>query len=313
MTKYIIKRIFFSLFSLLGVVTCVFLLLRALPGDPAELILGEFATPETLFNLKEKLGLNKPLFVQYFIFIKNIIHFDFGRSLVNHQPVFNEIKWVLPFTIHLAFAATIISTFIGVLSGILSAKARNSFKDHVSRILSLIGISMPEFWLGILLVQVFSIHFDIFPSIGAGNIGDWGSILMHLVLPATALGMSLAALTARMTRSAMLEVLGQDYIRTAYAKGQTATGTLWKHALRNALIPIVTIVGLNIGRLLGGAVVIEMVFARPGLGKLLVDSIFARDYPMVEGVIAIIATVFIVVNLLVDLTYGLIDPRLSYE
>ena len=312
MGKYIIRRVFFAFFSLLGVVTCVFLLLRTLPGDPAEMILGEFATPDNLAHLRAKLGLDKPLLVQFAIFVKDMMQFEFGRSVVTRQPVINEILWVMPFTVHLALAATAISTVIGVLSGIFSAKARNSTMDHVSRILSLFGISMPEFWFGILLVQVFSIRFKVFPAIGGGQ-GDLGSILLHLVLPALALGMSLAALTARMTRSSMLDVLGQDYIRTALAKGQTQQGALWKHALRNALIPIVTIIGLNMGRLLGGAVIIEMVFARPGLGKLLVDSIFARDYPMVEAVITVIATVFIGVNLIVDLTYALIDPRIRYE
>ena len=313
MGKYLIRRIFLAFFSLIGVITCVFLLLRALPGDPAELILGEYATPETLAQIRTKLGLNKPLYVQYLIFIKDMFQLDFGRSIVTRQPVLNEIRWVMPFTIHLALAATAISSIIGVITGIISAKARNSLKDHFYRILSLIGISMPEFWFGILLVQAFSIRIKLFPAIGGGREGDIISILLHLILPALALGMALAALTARMTRSSMLEVLGQDYIRTALAKGMSDTAALWKHALRNALIPIVTIIGLNMGRLLGGAVIIEMVFARPGLGKLLVDSIFARDYPMVEGIITVIATVFILVNLIVDLTYALIDPRIRYE
>ena len=313
MGKYLVRRIFLALFSLIGVITCVFLLLRALPGDPAELILGEFATPETLALVRTKLGLDKPLYIQYFIFLKDMVQLDFGRSIVTRQPVFNEIRWVIPFTIHLALAATAISSLLGVIAGILSAKARNTIKDHFTRILSLIGISMPEFWIGILLVQAFSIRIKLFPAIGGGREGDVMSIILHLILPALALGMALTALTARMTRSSMLEVLSQDYIRTALAKGMTETAALWKHALRNALIPIVTIIGLNMGRLLGGAVIIETVFARPGLGKLLVDSIFARDYPIVEGVITVIATVFIVVNLLVDLTYALIDPRIRYE
>ncbi|MFH1881705.1 MAG: ABC transporter permease [Planctomycetota bacterium] len=313
MRRYLIRRVFFALFSLIGVVTCVFLLLRALPGDPAELILGEYATPESLALVRAKLGLDKALHIQYLIFFKDMFQLDFGQSLVTRQPVIREIGWVMPFTIHLALASTAISALLGVLAGILSAKARNSIKDHISRVLSLIGISMPEFWFGILLVQVFSIRFNLFPAIGGGIEGNMGSILLHLILPALALGMALAALTARMTRSAMLEVLGQDYIRTALAKGLTESATLWKHALRNALIPIITIIGLNMGRLLGGAVIVEIVFARPGLGKLLVDSIFARDYPMVEGVITVIATVFIVVNLVVDLTYAIIDPRIRYE
>lgn len=313
MGKYLIRRIFLALFSLIGVITCVFLLLRALPGDPAALILGEFATPETLALVRTKLGLDKPLYIQYFIFLQDMVQLDFGRSIVTRQPVFNEIRWVLPYTIHLALAATAISSLLGVMAGILSAKARNTTKDHFTRILSLIGISMPEFWVGILLVQTFSIRMKLFPAIGGGREGDVMSIIMHLILPALALGLALTALTARMTRSSMLEVLGQDYIRTALAKGMTETAVLWKHALRNALIPIVTIIGLNMGRLLGGAVIIEIVFARPGLGKLLVDSIFARDYPMVEGVITVIATVFIVVNLVVDLTYAFIDPRIRYE
>lgn len=312
MGKYLIRRIFLAFFTLIGVITCVFLLLRALPGDPAELILGEFATPENLTVVRAKLGLDKPLYIQYLIFLKDMIQLNFGRSIVTRQPVLHEIQWVIPFTIHLALAATAISTLLGVLTGIISAKARNTIKDHVSRILSLIGISMPEFWFGILLVQAFSIRIKLFPAIGGGNKNDFLSLLLHLALPALALGMSLTALTARMTRSSILDVLGQDYIRTALAKGLSETATLWKHALRNALIPIVTIIGLNMGRLLGGAVIIEIVFARPGLGKLLVDSIFARDYPIVEGVITVIATVFIFVNLLVDWTYALIDPRIRY-
>jgi peptide/nickel transport system permease protein len=313
MGRYLGRRVFLSIFSLIGVITCVFLLLRVLPGDPAELILGEFATPENLAQLRAKLGLDKPLYAQYFVFLKSVFQMEFGRSVVTRQPVLKEIGWVLPYTIHLAIAATAISAMVGIFAGILSAKVRNSILDHFSRILSLIGISMPEFWFGILLIQGFSVRLKLFPAIGGGLEGDWLSIFYHLVLPAFALGMAMAALTARMTRSAMLEVLEQDYIRTARAKGMAETPIMWKHALRNALIPIVTIIGLNMGRLLGGAVIIEIVFARPGLGKLLVDSIFARDYPVVEAVITLIAGIFIFVNLVVDITYGIIDPRVKYE
>lgn len=302
-----------AFFTLLGVITCVFLLLRILPGDPAQLILGEFATPETLQQVRQALGLDRPLHVQYLIYLKDIIGLDFGKSVVTRQAVMTEIAWVFPYTLHLAVAATIISSIIGILAGIISARARNTFSDHVSRLLSLIGISMPEFWFGILLVQAFSIRLNLLPAIGGGDETSYLNLLYHLILPALALGMAMAALTARMTRSSMLEVLGQDYIRTARAKGLAEETVLWKHALRNALIPIVTITGLNTGRLLGGAVIVEMVFARPGLGKLLVDSIFARDYPMVEGVITVIATLFIAVNLVVDLSYAFIDPRIRYD
>lgn len=313
MKNYVLKRFFYAFFTLFGVITCVFLLLRALPGDPAELILGEFTTPESLAQLRQKLGLDQPLLVQYLIYLKDMALLKFGRSIVTRQPAMDEIARVISFTIHLAIAATLVSAILGIFTGILSARARNQVKDHVSRVLSLIGISMPEFWLGILLVQAFAIHIRIFPAIGGGNLDDTGSILYHLVLPAVALGTAMAALTSRMTRSSMLEVLGQDFIRTARAKGLSEKTTIWKHALRNALIPIVTIIGLNTGRLLGGAVVTEIVFARPGLGKLLVDSIFSRDYPMVEIVIVVIASLFIVVNLIVDLSYALIDPRIRYE
>jgi len=313
MGKYITRRIILAVFTLVGVITCVFLLLRTLPGDPAQLILGEFATPETLAGMRKTLGLDKPLYTQFAIFLRDKVLLNFGRSIVTRQPVINEIAWVLPFTVHLALAASLISSFLGILTGILSAKMRDTVVDHISRLLSLIGISMPEFWFGILLVQAFAIRVNLFPAIGGGNINDIGDLLYHLVLPALALGMAMAALTARMTRSSMLEVLGQDYIRTALAKGLPESVTIWRHALRNALIPIITIIGLNTGRLLGGAVIIEIVYARPGLGKLLVDAIFSRDYPMVEGVITVIATVFILVNLIVDLTYAFIDPRIRYE
>jgi peptide/nickel transport system permease protein len=312
-TKYILQRLILAAFTLIGVLTCVFLLLRALPGDPAQLILGEFATPASLEQLREQLGLNRPLYTQYVIFVKDMSQLDFGRSIVTRQSVVQEIRWVLPHTVYLALAAMLISAILGTVTGIISARARNTAFDHISRVISLIGMSMPEFWFGILLVQIFALRLNLFPAIGGGQSGNPLDILYHLVLPATALGMAMAALTARMTRSSMLEVLNQDYIRTARAKGLSVNATMTRHALRNAMIPIVTIIGLNTGRLLGGAVIIEIVYARPGLGKLLVDAIFARDYPTVQGVITVIALAFILVNLLVDLTYAVIDPRIQYD
>ncbi|MFQ6074611.1 MAG: ABC transporter permease [Candidatus Bathyarchaeia archaeon] len=312
MLKYLVKRLLVLLPTLFGVVTLVFFIIRLTPGDPAQLILGEFATPETLVLVRERLGLNRPLHVQYFTFLYDAFRGDFGRSFRTGRNVMEVVLQYLPYTLQLAVAAVIISTSIGMLVGILSAKHRNSAVDYLSSVLGLLGVSMPNFWLGILLLWLFALNLRLFPVIGSGAGGNPLKALHYLILPAFTLGISTAALTIRMTRSCMLEVLNQDYIRTARAKGVPEGPVVYNHALRNALIPVVTIVGLNFGRLMGGTVLIETVFTRPGLGMILVNAIFARDYPQVQACTIFYAFAFMIVNLLVDVLYAYLDPRIKY-
>lgn len=312
MLKYLVKRVFVLIPTLFGVVTLVFFIIRLTPGDPAQLILGEFATPETLALLRERLGLNKPLHIQYLTFLYNAFRGDFGRSFKTGRDVMAVVLQYLPYTLQLTVAAVIISTTIGVLLGILSAKHRNTTLDYVSSVLGLLGVSMPNFWLGILLLWLLALNLGLFPVISSGGGGNPLIALHHLILPAFTLGVSTAALTIRMTRSCMLEVLSQDYVRTARAKGVPEGPVVYNHALRNALIPVVTIVGLNFGRLMGGTVLIETVFTRPGLGMVLVNAIFARDYPQVQACTFFYAFAFMIVNLLVDVLYAYLDPRIKY-
>lgn len=299
--------------TLLGVVTLVFLIMHATPGSPAQRMLGEFATPQAIADLEAQLGLDQPLSVQYATFLKDYAQGDFGVSLRSRRPVVQEIMRELPHTLHLAVAGMVVSIVVGVSIGILAAVWPNSWVDMVSRFIALLGISVPVFFSGVLLILLFSVQLQWFPTIGAGKAGDWPSILRHLVLPALAVGTLSAGVTMRMTRSSMLEVLSQDYIRTARAKGVPNVLVYLKHALRNASIPIATVIGLNFGNMLGGAVLTETVFSRPGLGKLIVDAIIWKDYPMAQASIFLFAVMFLIVNLLTDLTYALLDPRVAYE
>lgn len=313
MIKYIIRTLLSALPTLIGVLTCVFLITRLIPGDPAVLILGENAPVEQIIELRKDLGLDQPVYTQYFQYIYQVLQGDFGTSLRTERKVIKEIIDVLPYTIELAIAGIFVSVIIGVPIGIISARRRNTIADYIAMTFSLLGLSMPVFWTGILFTLFFSLYLGWFPAIGGGNSESFVNRLFHLVLPATAIGMAASAITARMTRTSMLEVLNQDYVRTARAKGLRELFVVYKHALRNALIPVITVVGLNMGRLLGGAIVTEIVFARPGIGKLLVDAIYARDYPQVQGIVAFFAMMIIIVNLIVDLTYSLVDPRVEFQ
>ena len=313
MLNSIIKRLLQAIPTLLGVISAVFLIIHLTPGDPAQTILGENATREQVMELREQLGLNRPLAIQYVSFVSRALTGDFGLSLTTQQPVIAETLRVFPYTLELCFAAVFISLLIGIPAGVLSATHRNTVIDHASMSFAVIGISPPVFWLGLALIYWFSVKLHWFPAIGGGERGDIWGLLHHLVLPAICIGMRMSAITARIVRSSMLEVLNQEYIRTARAKGLREVLVVYKHALKNACIPLVTVVGLNMGVLLGGALIIETVFARPGIGKLVVDAIFARDYPLVQGAITVFAASFIVINLICDIAYSFLDPRIRYK
>lgn len=306
MFQYLVRRLLIAIPAILGVVVVVFAMVRLAPGDPALLLAGEFADEATIERVRVRFGLDRPVHEQFGLFVANLATGDLGRSTRTNRPVVEDLATFFPNTLELAVAAILIAALIGISAGVLSAVYRNTWIDGVTTFLALVGVSMPVFWFGLLAILFFSVRLEWFPVSGRGS-------LMHLVLPAITLGVSSTAIIARMTRSAMLEVLSQDYVRTARAKGVLKRGVIGKHALRNALVPVVTIGGLEFGRLLGGAVLTETVFTWPGIGRLLVDSILARDYPVVQGAVLLIATAFIIVNLLVDMIYGLIDPRIRYD
>ena len=310
MIRYLLKTLLTIIPTLFGVVTIVFFLIHLTPGDPALAILGPHATAEAIRELRISLGLNQPLYVQYFGFLGRLLQGDLGRSLVTQQPVLLEALQPFPYTLQLAIAGVFLSIVLGVPIGVISAVRRNTFLDYFMRTASISGISVPVFFLAIILLWIFSYKLGWFPVIGAGDSSSWRSLLYHLVLPSFTIGIAMAVLIMRLTRSCMLEVLGQDYMRTARAKGLSERSVIIVHALKNALLPIITIIGLNIGQLLGGAILIETVFARQGVGKLLMDAMFARDYPQVQGTVLIFAIAVIFVNVLVDIIYRFIDPRI---
>ena len=306
MSKYIVKRLLLMIPVILGVSLIVFSLMHITPGDPVQIMLGEFALPTDIAQVRESLGLNDPLYEQYFRFIQGAVQGDFGDSLFFRQPVMELINERLGYTLQLSIISMIISYLIAFPVGIISAVKQNSWMDNLGMVGALLGVSMPSFWLAMMLILVFSLHLGWLPASG---VGTW----KHLVLPAISLGASGAALTTRLVRSSMLEVIRQDYIRTARSKGLSEKLIIYKHALKNALIPVITVIGLRLGFILGGAVITETIFARPGIGRLMVDSIFRRDYLVVQGVTFIIAISILVANMLVDITYSFIDPRIRYE
>lgn len=301
---FLIRRLFQIIPVLVGVSLIVFLIMQMVPGDPAVLVAGEGATDQKVQEIRHDLGLDQPLYVQYFHYVENIAHGDFGQSIRTGRPVLDEILARLPITMELAFWSIIISIVIGVIAGIIAATRQNTFGDVGVMIASLIGVSLPNFWLGIILILYFSVKLQWFPVAG------WGSF-SHVVLPAITLGTGGAAIVARMTRASMLEVIRQDYIRTARAKGVHERFIIYKHALKNALIPVVTVVGLQFGALLGGTVLTESVFAINGVGRLIVDAIRMRDLPIVQGTILFVSVLFVIVNLLVDISYRLLNKRVE--
>ena len=331
MFGYITNRLFQLIFILLGVSIVVFLMLRLIPGDPAQLLLGEFATAQELASLREQLGLDQSQLTQYWIFLKNSVQGDFGKSLRTGAPVVDEIFGRLMATVELALAAMLIATLFGIFAGVISAVRQYSLWDYGSMLLALIGVSMPIFWLGLMLMYLFSVKWAILPMMGrlsmgldapritglilldalfAGEIGVFWNACTHLLLPSFTLSTVPMAIVARMTRSSMLEVLRQDYVRTARAKGMTEFVVIVRHALRNAFLPIVTVLGINLGLLLGGAVLTETIFSWPGLGRYVVDSLMGRDYNAVQACILIFAVVMALINLIVDIIYVVLDPRI---
>ena len=311
MIRFVAVRLALSVPTLLLVLTVVFVLVRIVPGDPALVVLGDQASQEAIAALRVRLGLDRPLMEQYFAFIVNAVQGDWGTSLVTGQPVLSEVAAVLPYTIDLTLASILVGVVLGVPCGIWAALRRNSLVDYATRVLSLIGLSFPSFVSGILLLLVFAIQLPWFPVINAGGLGDPVVRLRNLVLPSACLGLIMAGYVTRVTRSAMLEVLSEDYIRTARAKGMPRRVIIWQHALRNALIPVITVVGLYLGILIGNSVLVEIVFARPGLGKLIVGALNQRDYTMLQGLMVVYAFVIVLVNLVTDLTYSLVDPRVT--
>ena len=310
MRRFLVQRLALLVLSVAGAVTIAFLVMRLIPGDAAQFILGDYATQESLARLREQLGLTRPLHVQYLAFLGRALRGDFGSSLVTQRPAFDEVAAVFGHTMKLAAAGTLVSMAIGVPAGILAAVRRNRPLDYLTMVVALFGVSMPVFWLGLLLLLLFSFYLGWTPTVGVSLDGSWLSEIHHLVLPAVTLGLSIAAVVTRMTRSTMLEVIRQDYIRTARAKGLADTWVVAKHALRNAALPILTIVGINFGIQLGGTVLVEAVYARAGMGSLLISAIYQRDYPQVQATVVVFATSFILVNLLVDAAYLLADPRI---
>jgi peptide/nickel transport system permease protein len=310
MARYLATRLISLVPILFGTSVVAFLLIRLVPGDPAIALLGLEADPRSLAALRQQLALDQPIVVQYATWLGHILTGDFGRSIQGGRAVFPLLIGALAPTALLSAAALVISLVIAIPAGIVAAVSRNSGADYTASLLALCGLSLPSFWLGILLILAFSIYLPLFPA--SGYVSPWVdpvAHLRHLVLPALTLGAALAAATMRMTRAAMLEVLRADYVRTARAKGLSRRRVIWVHALRNARIPIVTLLGIQLGQLLGGVVITETVFSWPGIGKLTVDAIFARDYPVVQGAVLLTATLFVLINLLTDLVYTVLDPR----
>jgi len=304
MLPYLLKRLLHTVYVIIGISVISFFFIH-LSGDPVMLMLPGDASHQEIEDLRERLGFNDPIPVQYVRFAWNAVRGDFGESLYYHVPVMGLIVERLPASLELAVAAMLLALVIAVPIGIISAVKRGSLLDMGAMLGALFGLSMPHFWLGIMLMLLFSVHLGWLPTSGRGT---W----LHLIMPATALGMSLMAMFARLTRSVMLEVLSLDYIRTARAKGLKERMVIGKHALKNALIPLVTVAGMQFGFLIGGTVIIETVFAWPGLGRLVVQAIFNRDYPLVQAIVLVMAVIFVGMNLLVDLLYVYLDPQISY-
>ena len=311
MIAFLIRRLAATIPTIILVTLTVFIVLRLTPGGPAVAMLGQQASPEAVAQLNHQLGLDQPLYIQYLTWLGNALHGDLGRSAFGNQPVSVLIVQRVTPTLELTVLAFIIALVIGMSAGIIAAVRHNSRIDALSSLLAILGVSTPSFWLAILAVLVFSIDLKWLPALGyVSPMTDLGTNLKDMLLPSLTLGVILAAVIMRMTRASMLDTLFQDYVRTARAKGLAQPAVLLRHALKNALIPIVTLLGLQLGGLLSGAVIIESIFSLPGNGQLLVTSIFNRDFPVVQGLVVVIAVVFIVVNLVVDVIYASLDPRI---
>lgn len=336
MGRYIFGRLLQLVPVLLGISLLVFAFLHLIPGDPAITLLGDRASPESLARVRESMGLNRPLPLQYLSFLSSLFRFDLGTSIFTGESIVDAIALRWPATFELAVVSMIIALLLGIPAGVIAAVRKNSLVDNLTMTGSLIGVSMPVYWLGLLLVYLFAVNlqwlppsgriginvgydfneitgFYIFDALIQGNFQALGDILAHLILPAVTLSTIPLAIIARITRSAMLEVLSQDYIRTARSKGLKELRVIGKHALKNAMLPVITIVGLEFGTLLGGAILTETIFSWPGIGKWIYEGILQRDYPVVQGGVMFVAFVFVLVNLLVDISYAFLDPRIQYK
>ena len=307
MHKYILRRLLMLIPVILGVTFIIFTMMYFTPGDPARIMLGEAAAESDVIRLRAELGLDDPFLVQFGRYVKDaVVHQDIGRSYTTKRPVLELIMTRFPSTLKLAALGIMVAVIIGIPTGIISATKQYSLFDNVAMVVALLGVSMPNFWQGLMMILVFSVYLGWLPSSGFNTPA-------HMVLPALTIGTSTAAIITRMTRSSMLEVIRQDYIRTARAKGQVESKVINRHALKNALIPIITVIGLQFGYLLGGAVLTESIFAVPGVGRLMVDSIRSRDFPVVQGGVLFIAVTFSFVNLIVDILYAFVDPRIRSQ
>ena len=306
MLMYIFRRILQLVPVMLIISVVVFLMMHMIPGDPVKNMLGMEASKEAIEAERERLGLNDPLPTQYWRFISGVARGDLGTSIYSKKPIMEEMMNKYPYTVKLAIGGTIFATIIGVVCGIVSAVKRNTATDSILMVFSLIAVSTPSFFLALLMLLVFSLHFGWFPSIGLKT-------PLHYVLPIITLGMQSVGLIARTTRSAMLEVLGEDYIRTSRSRGIPEKVVVYYHALKNAMIPVLTVVGLRFGGLLAGSTLVETVFAVPGIGRYMVDGVLKRDFPVVQGTVLILAFTFVIVNMIVDLLYAAVDPRIKYE
>ena len=334
MLHYIGKRLLHLIPVLLGMTVIVFLIIHAIPGDPAQVILGQQATAESIAALRESLGLNNPWYVQYFNYLKDLLMGDLGESLRTRQPIASEVWPYLAATFELAFFAMILAVIVGMNAGIISAWFQNSKFDYIVMVIALVGVSMPIFWLGLVEQWLFSIklgwlptsgradvrdpvtaitHFYLIDTLIQGRFDQFVVVLKHLVLPGVALATIPTAIIARMTRASMLEVMRSDFIRTARAKGQRMIVVVYKHTLKNALIPVLTVIGLQTGLLLGGAILTETIFSWPGVGRYIYEAISYRDYPVIQSGILIVAFLFVMINLIVDILYSVIDSRIKYN
>jgi len=333
MTVYVAKRLLLLIPTILGISVLVFLMIHLVPGDPAQVMLGERASPESLAAMRTQLGLDRPLHVQFGRYLAGLLQGDLGRSIKTHERVADELIARFPATLELTLVSMVLACAIGLTAGVLSASRRGTLLDYLGMTASLVGVSMPIFWLGLVLIMVLSLGMGAFPVSGrlssgvfvtritglvlvdsllAGDLHAFGNAIWHLVLPGLALGTVPAAVIARMTRSSLLEVLGEDYVRTAWAKGLSERVVVFRHALKNAFIPILTVISLEFGYLLGGAVITETIFAWPGVGRWLLLAVYSRDFRAVQGGVLLVAVTFVVVNLIADLMYAWLDPRIRY-
>lgn len=313
MFAHAVRRILIAIPTLWIALTLIFVLVRVVPGDPTAAIMGDYMSEEAVKILRTQMGLDRPMVEQYVNYLYAFVSGDFGNSLVTGTPILKELASALPHTLELTFCGLLVGMVIGIPTGLFLALRRNTFWDYLGRFFSLAGISFPVFYTAILLIIIFSIHLDLLPVMGVGKDGDWGDRLWHLILPSFTLGLYMMSYFTRIARSSLLDVLGSDYIRTAKAKGLRRPKVIYKHGLKNASVPIITVLGMYTGILIGSSVMTEIIFNRPGLGSLIVGAMLNRDYITITSVMTIYAALVILINLLTDLSYGLIDPRIRYE